>query len=236
VGHNDSGGAPEVFAIGPDGADLGRYPIEGAEAVDWEDMALGPAPDGTGDLLYLGDIGDNESVRSSVTVYRAAEPSDAPAAPGAPIAGAEALTLAYADGPRDAETLLADPVSGDLFVVSKQWDLGPTGAYRVPADAAPGAPVTMERAATVALPATDLVTGGDVSADGSLVVLRTYGSVLAWDRAPDQTVAEALTAEPCTAPVVAEAQGEAVALAPGGRGYATVSEGQNPPINWFRLP
>ena len=36
------------------------------------------------------------------------------------MADVEALTLTYADGPRDAEALLADPVSGDLFVVSKQ--------------------------------------------------------------------------------------------------------------------
>ncbi len=235
-GHDDSGGGAEVFAIGPDGADLGRYAIEGAEALDWEDMALGPAPGATGDVLYLADIGDNESARSSVTVYRAPEPQEAPTGAGGSIAGADTLTLVYPDGPRDAEALLADPVTGDLFVVSKEWSLRPTGAYRIPAGAAPGAPITMERVATVALPGPELVTGGDVSADGSLIALRTYGGVLVWDRAPGQTLPEALTAEPCSAPVVAEAQGEAVAFAPDGRGYVTVSEGQNPPINWFRLP
>lgn len=232
--HNDSGGAAEVFAIGPDGADLGRYPVEGAEAEDWEDMALATGPDG-GDVLYLGDIGDNDSARPSITVYRAPGPAAAPDGAGGSLIAHDALTLTYADGPRDAETLLADPVTGDLFVVSKQWDLGPTGVYRVPAEAAPGAPVAMERAADVTLPSLDLVTGGDVSADGSLVALRTYGGVLLWDRAPGQTVPEALAAQPCSAPVVAEAQGEAVAFSPDGRGYVTISEGQNPVINRFAL-
>ncbi len=233
--HNDSGGEAEVFAVGADGADLGRYLVDGADAQDWEDMALGAGPDGD-DVLYLGDIGDNTASRSSITVYRAPEPDAAPDTAGGTITGVEGLTLTYGDGPRDAEALLADPVTGDVFVVSKQWDLGPSGVYRVPVEAAPGASITMERTADVSQPSPDLVTGGDVSADGSLVALRTYGSVLLWDRAPDQTVPEALTAEPCSAPVVAEAQGEAVAFSADGRGYVTISEGQNPVINWFRLP
>jgi hypothetical protein len=233
--HNDSGGAPEVFAVGADGADLGRYALDGAEARDWEDMAVGPGDDGTG-VLYLGDIGDNTAVRPSVTVYRAPEPAVAPGGAGGSIVGVEALPLTYADGARDAEALLADPVTGDLFVVSKEWGGGPTGAYRIPAGSAAGEPVTMARAGDVAVTPGELVTGGDVSPDGSLVALRTYGEVLLWDRGPDQTVAEALSGTPCAAPVEAEAQGEAVALDPDGRGYVTVSEGQNPRINRFRLP
>ena len=41
--HNDSGGAPEVFAIGEDGSDRG-WSVAGAAARDWEDMAAGPGP------------------------------------------------------------------------------------------------------------------------------------------------------------------------------------------------
>ncbi|HET6948958.1 MAG TPA: hypothetical protein VFI47_01180 [Acidimicrobiales bacterium] len=242
--HNDSGGAPEVFAVGgDDGADLGRWALQGAEATDWEDMATGPAPGGeTGDregdgaaTLYLGDIGDNNAQRQEITVYRAPEPAVG-ARGGGTITGVEALRLSYADGPRDAETLLADPATGDLFVVSKQWDGGPTGVYRVPADADPGTPVVMARVADVAGLPIQLVTGGDVAQDGSLIVLRTYLGVLVWDRRPDETVGEALARQPCTAPAAAEPQGEAVALATDNRGYVTISEGGNPPIHWFRLP
>ena len=32
--------------------------MTGAMAVDWEDIALGPGPDGRDDL-FVGDIGDN---------------------------------------------------------------------------------------------------------------------------------------------------------------------------------
>jgi hypothetical protein len=232
--HNDSGGEAEVFAVGIDGADRGRFALEGADAVDWEDMALGPAPGG-GDALYLADIGDNDAEREGVTVYRVAEPDPAGGqARGAALPGVEALPLTYADGPRNAEALLADPVSGDLFVVEKDLTGGRVPTYRIPAGAA-GTPVVMEAAGDAELPPGEIVTGGDVSADGSLVALRTYTSVLLWDRAPRESVPEALAAEPCRAATPAERQGEAIAFMPDGRGYTTVGEGEHPPVNTARL-
>ena len=155
--HNDSGGNAELFALGLDGSDLGRLELAGAQAVDWEDIALLPGADGSPDLLFAADIGDNfgRGTRTEpVRVYRVAEP----AAPGTSVtatAPATAFDLTYADGARDAETLLADPLTGDLFVVSKQWDGADAGVYRIPADVvaaptAPAAPVPMARVGTAA--------------------------------------------------------------------------------------
>ena len=233
--HNDSGGQPEVFAIGEDdGADRGRWKLAGATAVDWEDIARGPGPGGV-DMLYLADIGDNLAARASVTVYRAREPRVGPGKAGGTIDGVEALTLRYADGPHDAEALLADPVSGDLVIVTKTAD-GTSGAYPIPRGAAPGRTITLQRAASVAVPKGELVTSGDVSPDGSLVALRTYRTVLVWDRAEGRSVAQALTGHPCEAPAPSERQGEALAFMPDGEGYVTLSEGKNPPLNRFHLP
>jgi hypothetical protein len=246
--HNDSGGAPEVFALDEDGGDRGRFTLQGAEAVDWEDIALAPGDDTDntdntdntddaqpGGVLYLADIGDNNEQRPSVTVYRAPEPALRPGAAGGTITGVEAIPLTYADGPHNAEALLADPVTGDLFIVTKVVT-GTAGAYRIPAGSGPGAPVTMVRAGDVAVPAGSLVTGGDVSPDGSLVALRTYSAVLLWDRAEGQTVAEALAGRPCEAQRAVESQGEAIAFAADGKGYVTVSEGAHPAVNGFYLP
>jgi hypothetical protein len=234
--HNDSGGDPEVFAVGVDGAPRGDYALEGAEARDWEDIALGPGPDEGVDDLYLADIGDNTSERSNITVYRVPEPAvPAGDAGDQSLTGVESMTLTYADGARDAETLLSDPVTGDLFVVSKQWDRQPAGVYRIPAGTADGASLVMERVADAGVPLGELATSGDISADGSLIAIRTYQSVLLWDRAPGQTVDQALADEPCKAAATSELQGEAIAFLPES-GYVTVSEGQSPPINRFALP
>lgn len=229
--HDDSGGAAEVFAVGADGGDRGRVTLEGAEAVDWEDMARGPAPDGAGDVLYLGDIGDNAAERDHVTIYRVPEPDPA----GGTATGVEALDLAYPDGPRDAESLVADPVTGDLYILDKDLGGGPVTAYRVPAGAAPGGVTAMERAGGVGLPAGEIVTGADLSPDGALVAVRTYTAVYLWDRGPDQTVAQALGGEPCRAPSAPERQGEAIAVAADGSGYTTLGEGAHPMIHTARF-
>jgi hypothetical protein len=232
--HNDSGGNPELFAVGMDGSDRGRWAVPGATAVDWEDMARGHGDQGV-DRLYMADIGDNSAQRANVVVYRGTEPEVPAGAAGGTLADVEALTLTYADGPRDAETLLADPVSGDLLVVSKQL-AGRSGVYRIPAGAEPGGTITMARVADVGVDEATLVTGGDVSLDGSVVALRTYTSVLLFPRADDETVSDALAGTPCPAPAPVEVQGEALAFDPDGRGYVTIAEGLNPAIHHFRFP
>jgi hypothetical protein len=242
--HDDSGGDATVHAVGADGGDRGTYRLDGVEARDWEDMARGPGAEGAPDVLYLADIGDNRGTWDNVGVYRVPEPAAPDAAGAAPIAGAEIVRFTYADGPRDAEALIADPVTGDLIVLEKALLGGSVGAYVVPASAPWGPPgdrdavpiVTAERAADVGLDLGQIVTGADASSDGSLLAVRTYTDVWVWDRAPDETVPEALAGEPCRAPSAPEAQGEAIAVDPDGRGYTTVSEGAHPAVDHFRLP
>ena len=160
---------------------------------------------------------------------------------------AVAFPVAYADGPRDAEALLADPETGDVFVISKQWDRSPTGLYRLPADtvmadAPPAGITTMERVADVAGPngapgaGPGLITGADISADGTLVALRTYGSVILWDRDLDQTLAETLVQRPTCTRKIDEPQGEAVAFGMGSLSVVTISEGEGVPLNWLSVP
>ena len=231
--HNDSGDQPRVFALEEDGAPLGVYAVEGAENVDWEDVAVGPGSDGSS-ALYLGDIGQNGGFRDPVTVYRVPEPDAAPDGTGGTLAGAEALELTYPSGSVDAEALLVDPVTGDLIVVTKVIEGTSTILRAAADDLVPGAPITMEEAGTVTVtdpgpvdgatfPGT-LVTGADISPDGSVVVLRTYKEVLVHARPEGASVAEALAGEPCAVPVPGEPQGEAVAVTGAGDALVTISE------------
>ena len=99
--HNDSGDSARAFAMDTQGKHLGAYTLSGANALDWEDMAVGPGPTAGTSYLYLGDIGDNASFRGSVKVYRVAEPSVSVGQPpvSGTIVGAESITLRYPDGP-----------------------------------------------------------------------------------------------------------------------------------------
>lgn len=231
--HNDSGGGPEVFAIGEDGTDLGAFVVDGATATDWEDIAGGPGPDPATSYLYIGDIGDNAARRDHVTVYRVPEPAERPAH-GGRFNKLETITLRYPGGPADAEALLVDPLGGDLVIVTKSYG-GRSRVLRAPAASlVDGQAITMTDDGTVTIPSPEgfsvglpgtAVTGADITSDGSVVVLRTYQSVLAFTRAPRQTVADALRTEPCFAPRADEGQGEAVAFTDHDSALLTISEG-----------
>jgi hypothetical protein len=214
--HDDSGAGPELYALRIDGSVAARPQVTGAEAFDWEDIATGPAPGG-GALLYVGDIGDNAAARSTIDVYRVAEPNVGAAA----TAPADRLTLRYPDRPHDAEALLVDPIRGDLVIVTKV--IGGGRAYRTSARARAGTHTL------TAGPSVDLsfVTAGDVSADGRIVVLRGYDRVGVWARRGRERLTATLARAPCVSPtsLSREGQGEAIALDRHGTSFVTVPEG-----------
>lgn len=238
--HNDSGSPADIYAVGRDGAHLGRYAVAGADAVDWEDISLGRSPRDDRDHLFIGDIGNNfgrsRGDDRPLVIYRVAEPDELVGDADGATEPARALEVTFEDGNRDAEALMFDPISGDVLVLSKQWDATAAGVYRLPAevalsDEAPAGPTVLERVAEVAgTGGTDIVTAAEIGADGRMIALRTYGQVWLWDRDVDRTVGDTLS-DPATCQFdVSEPQGEAVAFAGPGLGIVTVSEGDNPPL------
>ena len=229
--HNDSGDRARVLAITLRGRLLADVAVTGAENVDWEDMAIGPTPNG-GDALYIGDIGDNDEERPAVVVYRVPEPR--PTGGAAATAPAERLALRYPDRPHNAEALLVDPSTGVPVIVTK----APGGVARVYVAPRPAtaATTTMRRAGTVSLGAGEEVTAGDVSANGRTIALRTYDRAFIWSRRSDESLAAALRRRPCasSADLLIEGQGEALALTRGGRAFYTVPEGNQPPLRIYR--
>ena len=115
MSYGDSGHRAELYAVGSDGRTLATLTLAGVEARDWEALAAGRDDRGR-PALFVGDIGDNQGVWPSVTVYRAAEPARLRDA----TVPAQAYRLRYPDGPRDAEALLVDPGSNRLYVASKE--------------------------------------------------------------------------------------------------------------------
>ena len=215
--HEDSGAVPSLYALRIDGTVVGRPVVPGAQARDWEDIAAGPGADGRA-LLYVGDIGDNAAQRSTIDVYRVAEPRVGAGA----TAPAARLRLRYPDGAHDAEALLVDPLRADLVIVTKV--LGAARAYRASSRQAAGTQATLRAGPSIAL---SLVTAGDVSADGRVIVLRGYDRVAVWARRGRERLTTTLARPPCLSPtsLAGEGQGEAIALDRRGTSFATVAEG-----------
>ena len=232
--HND-GDSGLLFAIRTTGqlAALVSCPVE---IEDLEEIAIGPGPEPDTDYLYLGDIGDNRASRSAVRVVRIAEPELAKMNGKLfDVNQAEAFALIYPNGPHDAEAMLIDPQSGDLFLVTKEQ--GRARLYTVTASRLKdGASASLQAAGTLGV---DEVSAGAISPDGSRIILRREAEGWLWTRRQGESLAAALQRKPQKIPVLGKRQGpngEAISFAPGGDHYYTVSEGKKQAMYQFALP
>jgi hypothetical protein len=213
--HNDSGDAPRVFAIGPDGRVLATLTLHGAGARDWEAMAVGRDAAGR-PALFLGDIGDNLHGKwPSVSVYRVTEPAvlrDATLT-------ATRYRFRYADGARDAEALLVHPRTNRLYVASKEAAGG--GLYQAPAALRSDRVNVLRRVASVP----SMVTDGAFSPDGRTFVLRDYLEAHAFSASGKEIDAFDLPLQ---------AQGESITFARDGKHLLAGSEGASSQV--WRVP
>jgi hypothetical protein len=226
--HNDSGDNARLFVLASDGKALGEVEVEGADSNDWEDIAIGKGPEAGKSYLYIADIGDNDEKRERVQIYRVEEPAlDEAGKPVSSKATAHRVNVTYAEGPHDAETLLLDPISGNLYIVAKGGlfnGLGQVPVFRIAAKDLEGTSATAIKVATVPLgPAT----GGDVLPDGSGIAIRNYTGVRYWAREAGESFDQALKRAPCTLPLSEGfgAQGEALGFTADGTAYLTTTEG-----------
>ena len=232
--HNDSGDSARVFATDLSGAAIGRFQINGATAKDWEDIAVGPGPEPGTNYLYLGDIGGNKG-RSNLSIYRAGEPEVMLGASG--VRGsvpAERIDVLYPDGLAwNAEALLVDPLTADIYVVTKSGEANSIVYQLAAAQAVSGSRQTLRQVASLELPLgfDRSVTGGDISPDGASIMLRTYNRVYLWPRLAGQSISDAFSAPPCSVQIQPESQGEAAAFQQNGRDLVLTTEGEFPAIN-----
>lgn len=235
----NDGSRQSIFAFNRNGERLATFDFS-QKVDDTEDIATGPGPVAGVPYLYIGDIGGNQGsdvVRKKVKILRLPEPMvDAAWAtnPRSPeFKDLEVFTLTYPDGAYDAETLMIDPVSGDVLIATKQ-NIG-ARLYRANLTGlADGANVTLEYVATIEF---NQASGGDISPDGSQIVLRREDFAMSWGRCAGATVGEALRLAGQPIPVIGpplEPNGEGIALLPDKTGYLTISEGKNPVLNFFQ--
>mgnify|MGYP002777850139 CR=1 FL=1 len=216
--HNDSGDLPRLFLLGPDGNQRAEFTVEGtAGNYDWEDLA---ATNRSGQpTVFIADIGDNTGVRANCLIYRFAEPTYASGTTGT-VRGVEKITFQYPDGVKhDAETLLVDHQTGDLYVLSKEASR--TRVYRLPFPQATTGVITAEKLGELPLA---FLTAGDISPDNSEVILKSYTEVFYWKRQAGESLLATLNRPARKLPYLAEPAGEGLAFAADGSGYFTLSE------------
>ena len=150
------------------------------------------------------------------------------------IAEATPIVFTFPDGARDVEAFVVDPRSGELLLISKQSD-GHSQVLTASAAmlSAGGGELSLAGRLDFGkppLPGNPMPTSASISPDGSRILVRTYSSVFAFERKPEESVAAALQRPPRSLSPPPEHQGEAVTFADQGSAFVTISEGVRPQI------
>jgi hypothetical protein len=225
--HNDRD-RPEFFAVAESGAVLGRFTVTGGAVRDVEDIAVGRCP--TGSCVHLADLGNNISPRTEFSILRVTEPLVPAGMTATATLAAERLAFSYPDGPHNAESLMIDPMTGALYVITKVAAGQHSVVYELPPFGAGG---VATKVADLPVPAAgdQPTTAADAHPCGAGFLLRTNNTAYEF-RIPVGTAFEAaFKVTPVSVPVGSEVQSEGISYRPDGRGYYTNSEGARPPIH-----
>jgi len=200
---------------------------------DWEDLSMGINPTGV-DYIYVADIGDNPArtgsgaPRTSILVYRFPEPARSSFSTATPLAIStlEKAEFTYPNGVHDAETLMVDPTTQDMLILTKDEN-GKSIVYRAPDSAFKStAPTKLEEVVSISTGASgqldSQVSAGDISPSGDAVMLRTYGSLLLFPRLA--TWAETFAATPFALDSPTEQQGEGLTFTSDGKAWISAGE------------
>jgi hypothetical protein len=206
--HNDSGDQARLYALSLVTCDVvGELTLRNVDARDFEGIARGVDRQGR-PVLWVGDIGDNLDSWESVAIYRVREPQTL----GVKSVRAAEFRFAYEDRPHNAETILADPNSPQLWIVTKQLAAG--SMYKLPARLSQTQLNIAQRVGEVG----GLVTDGSMNPQGTGFVLRDYFDAHLYSGSPPGVVAEKFA-------LPAQIQGEAISFTSTGESLVIASEG-----------
>lgn len=206
--HNDSNDGPYVYAVDSrTGETVATVTMKGVGSPrDVEAISIGPDGD-----IYVGDIGDNLGGKwDHVWIYRFPEPKQL----RNETVRATQFTVKYADGPRNAESMMVDPKTGRVYIASKNEDGG--GLYAGPTHLTTARTNIFRRIGDV-----PWVTDGAFSPDGQQLVLRSYFSARGYDWKDGELGEEHSVSAPF------QAQAESVTFTADGSALMFGSEGED---------
>lgn len=216
--HNDSGNDADVFLINEKSKIVLTCKLTGILNRDWEDIAIGPGPEAGKNYIYVADIGDNEAIYQIKYIYRFEEPVFSSQTTLA-IANVDRISFQLEGAKKDTETLLLDPMTKDLFVISKREM--PVYVYHL--SYPQSTTDTLTARSVLSLPMKQVV-AGDISFDRKEIVVKNYNEIFYWKITPGEDLVKTMAQPPVTIPYKPEPQGEAIAWAHDGSGFYTVSE------------
>ncbi len=212
--HNDSGDEARLYLVSKAGNLVCTYTLNNIKATDWEDMSIQTI--GNQKYIVIGDIGDNEAVREFLMIYRFPEPVWDQKSSSITIDSIESMRYEYAEGPRDAETMMSIPNSNEIIVLSKRGETNKI--YKFPFE--DKASIVVSNLGEVPI---KMLTSGDISDDGSILI-KNYNNIYLFPSKENQDIVETLKGEWTGVQYVPEPQGESITWDNDGKTFYTTSE------------
>jgi len=211
----DGGNPNDITLLSQDAVILKKVNIKSAINRDWEDLALSSGPAPGINYVYIADIGDNNKVYTQYSIYRFAEP----------LASIDTVTVydeirfQYPDGSHDAEAMIVNSASKDIYIITKQDAV--SRIYKLTYPQNTGAINTAVYTGSLQFTG---VTGAAISMAGDELLVKTYTTIYYWKRAGSETIEQALQKTPITLSYQQEPQGEAICFKNDNTGFYTLSE------------
>lgn len=241
--HNDSGDSARLFAFTRQCNLWAVVTLDGAKAVDWEDMCAFTHKGKR--MLAVADVGDNGHGRDHVVIYGLEEPkvespdSSSKFATRMKVKVQFQINVRYPSGPQNCEAIAYDPWREQFVLASKEQFRSRIYAL----DFDPAIPSQDKMARQIGTVIAPLVTGAAISDDGRSFVLATYGpscllkrdSKADWDSASAEQRRQASwnfagDGELKLIPAPPRQQGEAVCFDKTGTSLLMTSEGSPMPL------
>ncbi|CAL9503396.1 WD40 repeat domain-containing protein [Streptomyces sp. enrichment culture] len=216
--HNDSDDGPYLYAVdSATGETVARLTLTGIGSPrDVEAISIGP-----GNRIFVGDIGDNlGGTWPHVWIYELPEPKEL----SDRTVRATQYVVTYADGARDAESMVVHPKTGRVYIIDKNEDGG--HLYEGPAELSASGPNVFRRTVPIDLWATDAA----LSPDGEHLAVRGYlgGIHYAWNDGKPQRKGRLS--------VPLQGQGESVTFSADGTRILYGTEGTESPVEAREAP
>jgi hypothetical protein len=246
-------GSNIIYALNPDGSIKQQVTLQGATNDDWEDICVATV-NGV-NYVFVGSIGDNnlkEKNTSSVAgkgtykIYCFEEP----VIDGTNKTATDVKTITYTyesghntadskNNSHNCETLMYDPITNKIYLVTKH-KTNVSGVYVSPSEwSFANQTIQMKWVCDLGIAADNFLylTAGDISADGSKVLIKSKTDILYWERQGSENLSVTLARQPQhIAAYQEETQGEAVAWANDNRNFYTTSEGKSQPLYYYEYP
>jgi hypothetical protein len=212
----DSGNPPVLHLLRHDGSHGNSIFLKGATNRDWEDLALSSGPDDSKKYLYIAETGDNNLAYSKYAIYRVIEPKSTVDS----ISNFDKISFKYPDGPHDAEAILVDRNTKNIYIITKRDKL--SKVYKLEY---PHYTTSQVNIATFVM---DLPYKGVVSSAISPaqdeIVIKTYSKIYYYTRNTGESIEGTLSHSYQVLPYQVEAQGEAICFSNAHDGFFTLSE------------